>query len=350
MTDDHPPISKKKKLLAIVTMSFSFFLFSMSIEAEALHQMQTFFYGTETAIRVELMKYKNEEAKQKDYEEVTIVAFGDMMLGRYVRTLMERNGHDYPFEHIPELVGSMLPENLDEPDFLFANLEGPISDNTYVNPGTAMRFNFKPDVTEMLNKYGFNLLSLANNHAYDMGEKGAFQTRQYLQAAKIHYFGDAQSVKEETTWTTTIKDTTITFVGLNDTVYDHLDYEAATARIAEVEAESDFTIVSIHWGNEYWDTPTDEQVNGAHAFVDAGADVIIGHHPHIIASSEWYHSRPIYYSLGNFIFDQYFQQNVQEGLGLTITLKKPADETKLPVIKVETTEFDILASQPQVRE
>jgi len=303
------------------------------------------------------------DEKQPDPEEVTIVAFGDMMLGRYVRTLMERHGHDYPFEHVPALVDHMLaPENLPEddispatgahyhPDFLFANLEGPISTNPYTNPGTAMMFNFRPDVTEMLTKYNFNLVSVANNHAFDMGEAGEQETRQFLTEAGIHHFGHSREIREENVWSTQVEDTTIAFVGFNHTLHDLLDFDAAAELIASLEEDHDFTIVSIHWGTEYKLHPNDRQVLQAHQLVDAGADAIIGHHPHVIQSNEVYNGAPIYYSLGNFIFDQYFQQNVQEGLGLTLTLKKSSNPDEPNTVHVRETIFDIIRSQPQIRD
>ena len=294
--------------------------------------------------------------KQPDTEPVTLVAFGDLMLGRYVWQLMEKNGHDYPFEHFPELLGEMLsdpanqtPAPIPKPDFIFANLEGPISDNPYVNPGTAMVFNFKPAVLDTLKKFGFNLLNLANNHAYDMGEDGMRQTRQYLTDAGIHHFGDAKGLRPETTWTTTVKDTTLTFFGLNDTLKNRLDFDEVNDRIRVAEDTADFTIVTIHWGTEYQHEPNQKQIEAAHAMVDAGADLIIGHHPHVIQSNEIYHGAPIYYSLGNFIFDQYFQQDVQEGLGLAVTLKKSLDPRVPDTLEVKETVFDIVKSQAKVR-
>lgn len=292
-----------------------------------------------------------EEGATAGPQPVTLVAFGDMMLDRYVWVLMGKNGHDYPFEHFPELLQAMLPGQT--PDLLFANLEGPISDAPYVNPGTAMIFNFKPAVTETIQKYGFNLLSVANNHAYDMGIDRAQQTRDHLTAAGIDHFGDARTLGTNTSWTTTIDQTTFTFLGFNDTVQDHLDYEAATTLIRDAESTSDFTVVSIHWGIEYRSQPVQEQVDHAHAFVEAGADLILGHHSHVIGTSEWVEGpdgpRPVYYSLGNFIFDQYFQKEVQEGLGLTVTFTKSIDSDVPDQIEVTETVFDLLKSQPQVR-
>ena len=332
-----------KNLLQLALSAF--FLFAITLAGDGFIQKWA---ELPTAI-LDFRDQFTTESKIRDYQPVEIVAFGDLMLGRYVWVLMQQNGHDYPFEFFPELIATMNPD----PDFLMANLEGPISDSAYVNPGTAMVFNFRPEIIETLQKYNFNLLNLANNHAYDMGQYGVDQTRTRLAEAGIHYFGDARTIRTETTWLTEVDDVTLAFVGLNDTVQDYLDYEATTKLIADLESQADFTIVSIHWGEEYRTKPTEEQVQQAHAFIDAGADVILGHHPHVIESSEWYAgpdsvARPIYYSLGNFVFDQYFQQNVQEGLGVTLTLQKDLQGGS-PIITATETVFDIINSQIKVR-
>lgn len=326
----------------------AFFLFVITLAGDGFLKA----WDELPAVVLELHDEFITESKIRDYEPIQIVAFGDMMLDRYVWTLMQRNGHDYPFEFFPELLAEMTASDTGETiesDFLMANLEGPISNSDYVNPGTAMVFNFRPEVIPVLQKYGFNLFNLANNHAYDMGQYGVDQTRTRLAEAGIHYFGDAREIRAETAWITTVNDTKIAFVGFNDTVQNRLDYVAATELIATLEYEADFIIVSIHWGTEYRENPTETQIENAHTFVDAGADVILGHHPHVIENSEWYEgpdgvSRPIYYSLGNFIFDQYFQKNVQEGLGVSLTLKKKPN-SDLPIITASEIVFDILNSQ-----
>lgn len=343
------------KHLKLLTTALAIFALTLVSEGSVAEWGASFDRNGE-ALRASFRTAQTWTPKQRDAESVTLVAFGDLMLGRYVWRLMERHGHDYPFQYFPELLVEMLkdpanpsPSPVPEPDFLFANLEGPISDNPYVNPGTAMVFNFKPEVTDTLKKYGFNLLTLANNHAYDMGEEGARQTRLYLAEAGIHHFGDAKGLRPETTWKTTVNDTTLTFFSLNDTLKNRLNFEEVNDRLRAAEGETDFTIVTIHWGTEYQHEPSKTQIERAHAMVDAGADLIIGHHPHVIQSSEVYRGVPIYYSLGNFIFDQYFQQDVQEGLGLTITLKKSLDPRRPNTVNVRETVFDIVKSQVKGR-
>lgn len=334
---------KPSPTLKVACSALAIFALTLGVEGSLNGLSQTLF-GKHLPSYVPTKDY---QLPATDFPPITLVAFGDLMLDRFVWTLMQRNGLDYPFEHFPELLEGMMQGK--SYDFLFANLEGPISDTPYVNPGTAMVFNFRPDVIPTLQKYGFNLFSIANNHAYDMGEKGVRQTRERLSEAGIHWVGESKGIAPESRWSTTVKGTTLTFFAFNDTLQDRLDFDEAAALIQKAETDADFTIVSIHWGVEYNKTPTQKQVENAHKLVDAGADIILGHHPHVIQSHEWYTGpdgpRPIYYSLGNFVFDQYFSKAVQEGLGLTITLQKSIDPTIPDTIEVKETVFDIVRSQ-----
>jgi len=107
-------------------------------------------------------------------------------------------------------------------------------------------------------------------------------------------------------------------------VYHNFDLPAATALIQETKKNVDLIIVHIHWGTEYQHQFNQQQEKIGHALIDAGADIIIGHHPHVVQGMEIYKNKPIFYSLGNFIFDQYFSPDTQEGLavGLKLTNNK----------------------------
>jgi poly-gamma-glutamate synthesis protein (capsule biosynthesis protein) len=102
-------------------------------------------------------------------------------------------------------------------------------------------------------------------------------------------------------------------------VYGILDEEKLLAQIKEVKKQVDLVIVNIHWGVEYEHIARSNQKNLAHKMIDAGADAIIGHHPHVVQNLEIYNNKPIFYSLGNFIFDQYFSNETQEGLAVGLT-------------------------------
>ncbi|MFH1713281.1 MAG: CapA family protein, partial [Candidatus Jacksonbacteria bacterium] len=103
-------------------------------------------------------------------------------------------------------------------------------------------------------------------------------------------------------------------------VYSQFDVESAQEVIRQLAAETDLIIVNIHWGAEYEHQFNQTQQSIAHKLIDAGADIIIGHHPHVAQGMEIYQNKPIFYSLGNFVFDQYFSPDTQEGLALGVNI------------------------------
>jgi poly-gamma-glutamate synthesis protein (capsule biosynthesis protein) len=270
-------------------------------------------------------------------ETVTMLFTGDIMLGRYIATLRERNGADFPFTYMPEVIAAVKEQlNLEEGeelDLIVGNLEGPITESTYKNPGTSLIFNFQPEVADLLAKVGFTTLSMANNHVFNQGLQGLDETFTRLAAVGIEGFGHPDTANGQ--YSTAIyefQQTRIGFLGLNDTDYD-LEESAAIAKIQELDGQVDFLIIGIHWGSEYVTTANSTITAMAHSFVDAGADMIWGHHPHVIQNWELYQGAPIYYSLGNFVFDQYWSAATQEGLVVGLSLQNGPDG-----IAVTTTE------------
>jgi poly-gamma-glutamate synthesis protein (capsule biosynthesis protein) len=255
-----------------------------------------------------------------DADPITIMAFGDMMLGRYVRTLMDKYGKDYVFQKIA------MGENpfYGEADILFANLEGPIKGTGYKHQ-TATVFGFHTDTAAFLKEYGFDVLSIANNHALDQKADGRDTTIAALEERGIGWCGNVKNVEEESVYYGEIDDASVAFVCFNDVTYG-LYKDQALELIKTVRPKVDYLIVSIHWGYEYKHTPNNVlQVELGHALIDAGADFIIGHHPHVVQSFEKYNGKLIFYSLGNFVFDQYWSRATQEELGIKIILDKNDD-------------------------
>ncbi len=253
---------------------------------------------------------------------ITMMFTGDIMLDRYVNTLRTQNGGDFPFTYMPDVMASIEEKlGVEDLDLVVGNLEGPITDSSYVNPGTAMIFNFKPDVVDLLKRVGFTTLSMANNHTFDMGKDGVKQTHDYLAAAGIEAFGHPDTPNGEYSFITyEFGETKVGFLGLNDAII-RLDTDAAVAKIKELDPLVDYLIIGVHWGWEYEPTARESVVTKAHAFVDAGADFIWGNHPHVIQNHETYNGVPIYYSCGNFVFDQYFSDAVREGLVLGVKIE-----------------------------
>lgn len=266
--------------------------------------------------------YESAWNKKEASETVTILFTGDIMLDRYVETLMNKNGGDFPFTHMSEIINTVeLALGAYEMDLIVGNLEGPITDSTYQNDGKAMIFNFKPSVVELLKKAGFTTFSMANNHTLDMGKDGVKKTHDYLAEAGIEAFGHPDTPNGEYSFITyDFAGTTIGFLGLNDAVI-RLNTDAALAEIQSLDPLVDFLIIGVHWGWEYEPNARESVVNKAHAFVESGADFIWGHHPHVVQNHEIYKDVHIYYSLGNFVFDQYFSEEVREGLVLGLKIE-----------------------------
>jgi|CXWL01.1.fsa_nt_gi poly-gamma-glutamate synthesis protein (capsule biosynthesis protein) len=270
--------------------------------------------------------------------EVRMLAFGDLMLDRDVKRFMNEKGEDYPFEKI------FGPEGIDtsEYDIVNANLEGPI----YDSPSRAdlfPQFAFDPDVApQLLKKWGFTLLNLANNHTWDKALKGWETTLQSLHDVGINTVGHPKNNFETDLYETEIKGIKMGFIGITDVLRPFpVDWEEAKKKIQELKSRNQFVVLFIHWGKEFQTKSSQRQQDKAHGLIDAGVDLIIGHHPHVVQESEIYNGKMIYYSLGNFVFDQYFSKEVQQGLGLDIRLSLDG--------KIEAKEIPFVIEKGQPR-
>lgn len=302
-------------------------------------------YPQENGLRPSLLSTIWTAKASEPTPEITLLMTGDIMLDRYIATLRERAITDedpsndlFPFTFMPDVLNAVKTKlGTDQLDLVLANLECPVTDSNYVNNGSAMIFNCKPSVVEQLKNAGFTTFTLANNHTLDMGKGGPQETHDKLSAGGLDSFGHPDTPNGDFTFLNyDIEGMKIGFIGFNDAVIK-LDMDGAIQKIKEVDPLVDVLIVAVHWGFEYEPTARESVVNKAHQFVDAGADFIWGHHPHVIQNSEVYNGAPIYYSLGNFVFDQYWSDETQEGLvlGLKITPAEiPGENPSLTVAEV----------------
>ncbi len=262
-----------------------------------------------------------------------IVAFGDIMLDRLVRTHMNNNGLDYPFVKMDE---TYLRNN----DILLANLEGPVAKKK-VATSKEIAFRFNPDVVPVLQKYSFDALSEANNHALDMGWAGFNDTFELFAPTGIKVFGNPREIEAKSVATFELQDRKIAFLGLEEVVFD-IDDEKAVEKIKALTAEGYKVIVFPHWGVEYQHKPNKRQQELAHTFIDAGAVAVIGAHPHVVQSYETYNNRPVFYSLGNAIFDQYFSGDTQEGLSVAFIVSNDQLELFFLPIRLDRSQFRLM--------
>jgi poly-gamma-glutamate capsule biosynthesis protein CapA/YwtB (metallophosphatase superfamily) len=266
----------------------------------------------------------------KEEIEIKITFVGDMMLDRYIRKQARSWGYDHFFECIkPHLLTR---------DFVVGNLEGTITNYESVSEGKTeedmnhFRFTFDPTSLLAIKNSGINILGVSNNHIFDFGREGVKMTRENILAKEINYFGDPldenyRILKIEK------EDIQIYFVPFNQFFGSSAETTSDIKKIrANFENENEgaeqesvagrnnlrqkskqpLIFVYAHWGDEY--VPANQkQKNWAREFIDAGADMIIGMHPHVLQETEIYKDKFIAYSLGNFVFDQYFNEDVKRG-------------------------------------
>lgn len=260
-------------------------------------------------------------------ETVRLLFVGDIMPSRWVDRAMTIHGYGFPFEKIRPLLASS--------DIVFGNLESPVREGRTVLTGE-MRFRTDPEFLPELARAGFNIVSLANNHIGDEGEAGIASTTEYLADSNIRWVGAGTTSDAYAPIIIEHNGFRVAFIAGNDPSIVHPSYCASPVRlgsacfnetrIAEgVQAarkSADFVVFSMHAGREYASTSDALQRRIAHLAIDSGADLVIGHHPHVIQERELYNGKWIYYSLGNFIFDQEWSRNTKLGLALGVEVRR----------------------------
>jgi poly-gamma-glutamate capsule biosynthesis protein CapA/YwtB (metallophosphatase superfamily)/outer membrane protein assembly factor BamB len=251
---------------------------------------------------------------------VSLVAVGDVMLGRGVGRLIAANSPSYPFSAMNDLTS--------QADLAFGNLESPITAQGSPQGGIALRS--RPEVAEGLRQAGFDVLSLANNHILDYGRVGLLDTMFYLDGEGIAYVGvGGEGGEGQSAVILEVKGLRIAFLAYNHVGLPEetltgdgvggpawLEPESAYADIVKAGEDADFVVVSVHWGEEYSPVPDEWQREVARGMLDAGAGLVIGHHPHVVGAVAFEERGFVAYSLGNFVFDQPFSQETQQGLVL----------------------------------
>lgn len=225
----------------------------------------------------------------------TLMAVGDVMLGRQVNVqMLKYKDFKYPFLKTADL--------LSKADVTFGNLESPIIKNCRTT-SVGMVFCGREEALEGLKFAGFDVLSIANNHILNHGPQGREQTINFLTQNSI-----------------LASDSNITIKQFNNLKFGFLSYDLVSnpqispiSQIAQIVPTVDILLVSLHWGVEYEKEPRQWQKNLAQAIIDAGAKVVIGHHPHVTQPSEKYKDGLIFYSLGNFVFDQPWSEETKSG-------------------------------------
>jgi len=255
----------------------------------------------------------------------TLVAVGDILLGRSLGTLMEETGdYSIAFRNIePETTAA---------DIAFANLEGPFCGEPPY-PGAGMVFRVRPAAIAGLVHAGFDVLSVANNHFDNGGDACIRFSLEHVHRAGIATAGAGETYEAAHAPAILVRHRVrfaflgYTYAELNDTpeathpVIAGRNPERVREDVAAALTRADAVIVSLHDGTEYTARVARETEEFCHAAIDAGAAVVLGHHPHVPQRIELYHGGWIFYSLGNFVFQQYTPPEVQTALMARITFE-----------------------------
>jgi poly-gamma-glutamate capsule biosynthesis protein CapA/YwtB (metallophosphatase superfamily) len=248
---------------------------------------------------------------------------GDVMFSRAVRrTMLAAKDPALPFRKIAPLTSGA--------DITFINLETPFSDKgPYHEDG--LIFHAAPEMIAALQLGGVTVASTANNHSRDCAGHGVEYTVAWLRSHGIAPVGSSESAaKTHEGAIVTSKGIRFGFLGYT---YDQkngnwkdIDDRIALANpevmvrdVCSLRKRADVVIVSMHHGIEYMTKPSKDQITFAHAAIDAGADLVIGHHPHVIQPAETYRGHQIFYSLGNFVFDQFQREATQHGEAVEVS-------------------------------
>jgi hypothetical protein len=251
------------------------------------------------------------------FAEINMLFFGDVMVERRIETIIQEKGIPHFFSGV-----TTLPDGryITDFDLVSANLEGAVTEGgEHYPPVYPYDFAFPPERIEALKEQGITYLTIANNHLFDQGADGVASTRRFLTDLEIDHSGDLDSVvSEESVVLIGVGDKRVAMVGLSE-VYRPLDRQAVMDLLGEVDSRVDATVVNIHWGVEYEHIPRKHQRDMAIILARSGVDLIVGHHPHVSQGVEFVGKTPVFYSLGNFIFDQGFNDEVRQGLAVAFT-------------------------------
>lgn len=264
-------------------------------------------------------------------EEATthLVFTGDIMLARAVEWAMKEHGAGYPFTLWNNDV-------LADADAVIGNFEGTIRDTEHIEQTNIMAFDTLPTYTLPLAEAGFTHLSLANNHADDFGEETTEFTRSTLEGENLVVFGDPFASEDFVAHIAgEIPVAIIGFHAFNEEPSEILEV------IGEEKSAGNFVIIYPHWGVEYEHEASTYQAQAADAWIAAGADLIIGAHPHVVQNAEIRNGVPIVYSLGNFLFDQDFSTDTKIGAMANVSITKRAVTLTFTPVRISSRQVSV---------
>lgn len=287
------------------------------------------------SVSEEVEEVQEEIPEEETAKELTMVFSGDILLSSYVLNNYENSGID-------GVVSEELLREMQNADLTMVNEEFPFSARGTQAQDKQFTFRVDPSYVKILQEMGIDVVTLANNHALDYGTEALTDTFQTLDGAGIAYVGAGDSKERAAeAYITELGGKTFGFLAASRVIPEvswnidnqqpgmlcTYDSTALCEAIKKAKENCDYVAVYVHWGIERENMPQDYQRQLGKAYIDAGADIVIGSHPHVLQGIEYYNGKPIVYSLGNYIFNQ----SIEKTMLLKVTVS-PENETMLQII------------------
>lgn len=316
------------KLVAFRTLLFSI----LAVTASGVYLLINEFTRDFSSSPQQPSGQPNEEVPPQPEPRINLTFLGDVMVsGNVEKTLLEK-GFDYPYSYVRQM--------LHADDYTIANLETPVTSRGTPHADKAFVYKSPPEALPAMKEAGIDAVNLANNHSMDQGVEGLLDTFSVLEANQIQYVGAGRDMDQayapvyvekngirlavlgfsrvipEVSW----------YAGKNKPgVAATYDPARAVQAIREADANADVVVVIAHWGEERKDFPVEHQKTLAKAYLEAGADLIVGGHPHVVQGLENIDGKWVVYSLGNFVFTRSTEPKTWESMVVTASCTKAGD-------------------------
>ncbi|WP_369900084.1 CapA family protein [Bacillus manliponensis] len=283
---------------------------------------------TASVKQTESKKKPAKQTKPKEDPEIKIAFAGDTMFDWQLRPVVQNKGADYPFQHVKQEIESA--------DYAYVNLESVFTTREQKSPGQLFWIKSDPSTLKAIKNTGFDMASIGNNHTMDYGQEGLLDTISHLEKLDLPYTGAGKNAKEAySAKDVTIKGKKFKFLSFvrfmpstswvasenKPGVANGYNLNLVTKTIEEQKKDADYLVVYMHWGVEKTNRPAQYQRDYVQKMTEAGADAIVGSHPHWLQGFEYHNGVPVAYSLGNFLFPNYVKGHSAETGVLTLTFK-----------------------------
>lgn len=290
------------------------------------------------------------ETEPEGTKPFTMFFTGDVLMKRDTESIYDNRG-------VEGLLSPDLLTYMREADLCMINQEFPFGVGGTQAPDKQFTFKSDPRYVQAIKDMGVDVVTLANNHVLDFGPDVLSQTFETLDEAGIDYVGAGESVERAKEWKSyDIGGTSVAVLGASRVIpvvewnvdisqpglFCTYDTTQLVEQIKAAKQENDLVVVAVHWGIERAAYPEEYQRSMAREFIDAGADLIVGNHPHVIQGIEFYKDVPIVYSLGNYLFNQSNQP--------TAALKVWVDADRhlqLQMIPIATSDYKVYATEDE---